>query len=217
MTMLRLYDYAASGNCYKVRLLLHLLDRPYERMPVDIFGGDTLTAAFGRMNPARRTPVLETADGVFVPESNAILLHLAEGTRFLPEDRDARAQAYRWLFFEQSHLEPTVGSARFWRLTGRDERDPQRFATLVDSARSSLAMLDAGLDGRVFLAGDEISVADVAMYAYTHVAHEAGIDMEAWPAVLAWLDRARATDRWMHDLEPYPENARPGAGRSVHN
>jgi glutathione S-transferase len=213
---LRLHDYAASGNCYKVRLLLHLLDVPYERVPVDIFGGDTLTDAFGRMNPARRTPVLETGDGVFVPESNAILLHLAEGTRFLPGDRDARAQAYRWLFFEQSHLEPTVGGARFWRLTGRDGRAPERFAGMLDGARTSLAMLDAGLDGRTFVAGDEVSIADIAMYAYTHVAHEAGIDMDAYPAVGAWLGRARATEGWMHDLEPYPENSRPGAGRSVH-
>jgi len=104
---LRLYDYAASANCYKVRLLLAQLGRDYERVPVDIFAGETLTDEFVAMNVARRTPVLERAPGDFLPESNAILLHLAEGTPFLSADRSARAHVYRWLFFEQSFFEPT--------------------------------------------------------------------------------------------------------------
>lgn len=216
MASLALYDYAASANCFKVRLLLHLLQEPYDRVPVDIFAGETLTEEFGRMNPARRTPVLRTRGGEHLPESNAILLHLAEGTPYLPADAEDRAQAYRWLFFEQSFLEPTVGGARFWRLTGRAERDPDRFERTLAQAVGSLEMLEAGLGDRQRLAGDAVSVADLSLYAYTHVAADAGIDMERFPSIRRWLASVAGTPGFMHDLEPYPENARPGRGRGMH-
>jgi glutathione S-transferase len=137
--MLRLIDYAPSANCLKVRMALAQLDLTYERAPVDIFDGDTLSDEFAAMNPARRTPILQMETGEFLPESNAILLHLAEGTSLLPEDARDRAQCYRWLFFEQSFLEPTLGSARFWKLTGRADTDPQRFDRILASAREAWA------------------------------------------------------------------------------
>jgi glutathione S-transferase len=214
--MLRLFDYAASANCLKVRMALAQLNLAYERVPVDIFDGDTLSDEFAEMNPARRTPVLQLAAGEFLPESNAILLHVAEGTPLLPEDSRQRAQCYRWLFFEQSFLEPTLGSARFRRLTGRAEAKPERFVQIMQSARESLVMLEVGLKGRSFLAGD-YSVADIALFAYTHVAADAGFALEDYPAISAWLVRVAEQPAHVNDLLPYPPNARPGAGVGIYS
>ena len=126
MRVVRLYDYPASCNCYKVRLLLANLGRPYERVPVDIFAGDTLTEEYGRINPARTTPVLETDDGRFLPESNAILVYLAEGTPFLSDDPFERAEVVRWLIYEQTDVIPMIGGLRFRLLAGRLEPDDPR-------------------------------------------------------------------------------------------
>lgn len=209
--MLRLFDYPASANCYKVRLLLHQLELPYERVEVDIFAGNTLADGFAAMNVARRTPVLELAPGDFLPESNAILLHLAEGTGLLPADPRLRAHVYQWLFFEQNFFEPSVGGLRFRTLTGRDGAE-----ALLPAAENAMAMLDAHLTGREFLVGAGYTVADTSLYAYAHVAGEGGLDLDGHPAVSAWLDRVERTPRWMDDLRPYPENARAGQGASVH-
>jgi glutathione S-transferase len=216
MGMLALYDYAASANCYKVRLALAQLGLPYERIPIDIFGGDTLTEEFAALNPMRRTPVLRTRDGDALPESGAILLHLAEGTSLMPSDARERAQALRWMFFEQGFFEPRAGSARFWRLTGRAEARPEAFEGLVAGAHEVVDVLDRHLDGRDWIVGERYSVADIALFGYAHVAHEAGIDTSSRSHMLAWCDRVRATPRFVDDLDPYPENARAGAGRSVH-
>jgi glutathione S-transferase len=216
--MLRLYDYAASANCYKARLLLAQLGVAYERVPVDIFAGESTTPAHLARNPAGRTPVLELDGGETIAESNAILLYLGEGTPFVPDDELLeRARVWQWLFFEQNLFEPNVGTARFWRLTGRDDARPEVFAARVESARAALGTLEAGLEGRDFLLGGRYTVADVSLYAYAHVAGEAGIDMTAYPAIAAWLRRVEATPGFMNDLEPYPANARAGAaGGSVH-
>ncbi|MGH3021118.1 MAG: glutathione S-transferase family protein [Gaiellaceae bacterium] len=215
--VLRLYDYAASANCYKARLLLAQLGRDYERVAVDIFAGDTTTPAYRAKNPAGRTPVLELDSGETIAESNAILLYLGEGTSFVPDELHERARVWQWLFFEQNLFEPNVGTARFWRLTGRDALHPGVFAARLESAAAAVATLDAGLAGRDFLVGDRHTVADVSLYAYAHVAHEAGIDTGPHRDLGAWLARVEATDGFVNDLEPYPENARPGAGgSSVH-
>jgi glutathione S-transferase len=215
--MLRLYDYAASANCYKARLLLAQLGLPYERVSVDIFAGESTKPAYLAKNPAGRTPVLELDSGETIAESNAILLYLGEGTPFVPDDLLGRARVWQWLFFEQNLFEPNVGTVRFWRLTGRDEARPEVFAARVESARAALGTLDAGLERRDFLLGRRYTVADVSLYAYAHVAGEAGIDMAAYPAIAAWLGRVEGTPGFMNDLEPYPANARPGAaGKSVH-
>jgi glutathione S-transferase len=215
--VLRLYDYAASANCYKARLLLAQLGLDYERVPVDIFAGESTTSDYRAKNPAGRTPVLELDSGETIAESNAILLYLGEGTPFVPEELVERARVWQWLFFEQNLFEPNVGTARFWRLTSRDTASPEVFAARLESARAALGVLDDGLRGQEFLLGRGYTVADVSLYAYAHVAGDAGIDLAAHPAVVAWLRRVEGTPGFMNDLEPYPESARAGAGgRSVH-
>jgi len=154
---LRLHDYPASGNCYKVRLLLALLDRPYERVPTDIFAGETLTEEFGRLNPVRETPVLELESGEVIVQSNAILWYLAEGTEFLPADAVGGAQTVEWLHFEQERI------------------------------------------------------------VYTHVAPDAGIELNTWPAVQSWIDRIEGLPGFVDDYVRYPDNARPGRGRSIYD
>jgi glutathione S-transferase len=209
---LRLYDYAASANCYKARLLLALLGREYERVPIDIFAGDTLTDAFASLNPARETPVLELDDGRVLTQSNAILWFLGEGTAFLPESALGRAQVAQWLFFEQERVMSGIGSARFRIMTGRD---PELVPARLELAESALSMLDAHLAGRSYLVGDSCSVADLANFAYTHVAEDAGFSLAGYPSVSAWLGRVAALPRFVDDLVPYPENARPGRSRSI--
>jgi glutathione S-transferase len=209
---MRLYDYGASANCYKARLLLALLDRPYERVAVDIFAGDTLTDEYARLNPARETPVLELDDGTSLAQSNAILWYLAEGTPFLPKRSLERAQVAQWLFFEQERVMSGIGSARFRTLTGR-ELVPARFTL----GQTALEMLEDHLAARSYLVGERCSIADLANFGYTHVAEDAGYRLGDYPAVVAWLARLRAQPRFVDDLAPYPENARPGAGRSIYD
>ena len=211
---MRLYDYAASANCYKARLLLALLEREYERVPVDIFAGDTLTEEFAGLNPARETPVLELDDGTVLTQSNAILWFLGEETAFLPESAFERGQVAQWLFFEQERVMSGIGSARFRILTGRDSAAiPARLAL----GQSALAMLEAQLSERSYLVGGSCSIADLANFAYTHVAEDAGFRLSEYPYVSAWLDRVRALPGFVDDLLPYPENARPGASRSIYD
>ncbi len=206
--MLTLFDYGPSANCLKVRVLLRQLGLDHERVEVDIFAGESRTDAFVALNPAGPTPALLLADGQAIAESNAILLYLAESTPFLLDDRVARAHVHQWLFFEQNLLEPNVSTARFWRLTGRDRQRPEAFERHFEAGLAALRILDAYLAGREFLVGGRYTVADIALYAYTHVAHEAGIDMSAYPAIGPWLARVEATNGFVNDLKPYPANAR---------
>ena len=213
-----LHDYPASANCFKVRMLLSQLGLAYDRVLVDIFTGDSQTAGYLALNPAGRTPLLETEDGAAIPESGAILLYLSDGTELLPEDRIERAHVHAWMFFEQNLLEPNVGTARFWRLTGRDAERPEAFARHLEAGAAALAVLERGLDGKKFLVGGRYTVADCALYAYTRVAHEAGYDMGSFPAVGAWLEWVAATPGAIDDLVPYPASATAGAGgRSAHD
>ena len=215
--MLRLYDYGASANCLKIRILLAHLGLEYERAPVDIFAGESTSPEHLGRNPAGRTPVLELDSGDTIAESNAILLYLAEGTPFVPDTLVERAHVWQWLFFEQNFLEPNVGTARFWRLTGRDALRPDVFASRVEAGGAALAALERHLAGRTFLVGEHYTVADVSLFAYAHVADEAGIDTAPYPAVAVWLERVAAQPGFVNDLAPYPDNARAGAGgRSVH-
>jgi len=216
MESLKLYDYAASGNCYKVRLLLAQLDRPYERIPIDIFGGDTLTDEYAAKNPARATPLLELEDGRFLSESNAILAYLARGTAFLPEDAFELADVVRWLIFEQTDVMMTMGGLRFRLLTGRLAPDDPDAIRRREGAEDALAFLERHLARHDFLAAERYTIADIANYAYGHVASEAGLDLGSYPAFRAWLGRVEEQPGYMNDLEPYPENARPGAGSSVY-
>jgi glutathione S-transferase len=217
MPVLRLYDYAASANCYKVRLLLSQLGRDYERVPIDIFNGDTLTDAYARINPFRSTPVLEIAPDRYLIESNAILVYLADGTPFLPDDPIERAEVARWLIYEQTDVMPATGGLRFRLQTGRlTDEDPeaQRRRRAGDDV---LAILDDHLASRDFLVGNRYTIADIAVYGYVHVAHEAGYAPGSRPALQAWLRRVTEQDGYVNDLLPYPPNARAGAGRSMYD
>jgi glutathione S-transferase len=214
---MRLYDYAASRNCYKARLLLALLGQPYERVPVDIFAGDTLTDEYARVNPLRETPVLETDDGELIAQSNAILWYLAEDTELLPADRAGRAQVLQWQFFEQERVMPGLGGARFRRVTGRAAADPAADARRFELGQDTLAVLDAHLARRDWLVGDGPTIADLSVFAYTHVCEDAGFELDRFPAVASWLGRIRALPGYVDDLEPYPGNARPGKGRSIYD
>src|SRR5919201_3055270 len=208
---MRLYDYAASANCYKPRLLLAQLGLPYERVPIDIFGGDTLTEEFAAKNPARSTPVLETDDGRYLQESNAILWYLAEGTDFLPDDPFERAHVLKWQILEQTDVMFGIGGLRFRLLTGRWSPDQPEAKKRREVARAALAMLEDHLAEREFAIGDRYTIADISLYGYAHTAPDAGFDLDGFPAVAAWLQRVEQTPRFMNDLEPYPANAAAGA------
>jgi glutathione S-transferase len=212
---MRLHDYPSSGNCFKVRLLLAQLGIDYERANVDIFGGDTLTDEFARLNPARMTPVLETDDGP-LPESGAILVHLAEGTELLPDDPAVRAQVMRWLFYEQAEIQPGIAGLRFRLLTGRlDPGDPSVGARQATGA-AVLGVLEDHLREHAFLAGERYSIADISVYAYVHVAGDALFDLAGYPAVCEWIERVEATPRHMNDLQPMPPNSQLGVSRSIY-
>jgi len=213
----RLYDYSASANCYKVRLLLAQLGIDYARVPVDIFAGETLTEEYRAKNPASETPVLELDDGSFLPESNAILLYLAEGTPFMPTRLEERAQVWRWLLYEQATLISPIGGLRFRLLTGRLAPGSDDARRRHDAAQSVLGLLDGELRGRRFLVGDRYSAADVGVYGYVHVAPQAGRALDRFPAAQAWRDRVAASPGDMKSVEPYPENATPGAGTSIYD
>jgi len=214
---LRLHDYPASGNCYKVRLLLAQLGREYERVPVDIFAGDTLSDDFGRLNPARETPVLEAEGADPLPESNAILLYLAEGSDFVSDDPRERAQTLRWLFWEQSEVIPGVAGLRFRLMTGRLAPDSPGMQRRRAGGESVLALLGDHLGDREFMVGERYSVADISLYAYVGVADEAGFDLSRHPAISAWLQRVEDTPGFMNDFEPYPPNSQLGESRSIYD
>lgn len=216
MSQLRLYDYDASCNCYKVRLLLAQLGIAYERVPVDIFDGGTLTDQFGRMNPARTVPVLELPDGRFLPESAAILAYLAEGSELWPDDPFDRAQVLRWLVYEQTDVIPATGGLRFRLATARLQPDDPDARQRRAQGQEVLSLLDDHLAEHQFFVADRYTAADIAIYGYVHVADEAGYDMSAHPNIERWLERVAVQPGYMNDVEPYPPNARAGAGRSLY-
>jgi glutathione S-transferase len=215
--MITLYQQQDSGNCYKVRLLLAQLGLPYERVPVDIFAGDTLTDEYERLNPHRSTPVLELPDGRTLIESNAILWYLASGTPHLPTDPFAQAEVCRWLIYEQTDVIPTMGGLRFRLLVGRLTPNDPDAVRRKEGSLEVLRLLDDHLATRQFFVGGRYTIADIAIYGYTHLAHEAGIDKELYPSLRAWFQRVEEQPGYMEDVEPYGANAAPGAGRSLYD
>lgn len=213
---MRLHDYAASGNCYKPRLLLALLNRPYERAPIDLFAGGTLSDAFAVLNPVRETPVLELDDGAVVTQSPAILWFLAEGTPFLPPTPLGRAQVVQWLAFEQERVMTGIGGARFRLLTGRATAEDPLVAGRLQTAREALDVLARHLADRDWLVGDSPTIADVAVFAYTSRAGDIELDLTAWPPLAKWLDRVRGLPGFVDDFLSYPPNAHAGAGTSIY-
>jgi glutathione S-transferase len=204
-----LYDHASSGNCMKCRILLRHLGIAYESVTVDLFLGETRTSEHFARNPDGRIPVLELDSGETIPESGAILLYLAEGTSYLPADPLVRARVMQWMFFEQNQVEANLAVARFMRQAGRDSEQPEVFQDRLFRGIGSLATLDRGLsDGRAFVAGDEYTVADIALYAYVHAGADAdaSADPRGFAGVSAWLDRVEAQPGFVNDLEDVPEH-----------
>jgi len=202
--MLRLHDYLPSQNAWKVRLLLSHLGLEYERVPVSIFEGESHTEAYLEKNPAGAVPVLEVEPGKCIAESNAILCYLAEGTAYLPKDRLERAQVMQWLFFEQSYVEPQIGSLRYWRLTGKlAKRSEDMVAGKHAYSLRALAALERHLTRRRFLVGERYTIADMAVYAYAAHADEAGLDLAPYPAFRAWIGRVGAEPGFLRERFPY--------------
>lgn len=190
---MRLYDFLPSGNGYKVRLLLHRLGIDYELIECDILAGETHTPGFLEKNPNGRIPLLELADGACLSESGAILNFLAEGTPFLPDDRLERARVLQWMFFEQYSHEPYIAVARF--IHEFEPPDSARWADLPklhERGYQALAVMESHLRNNAFFVGGRYTIADIALYAYSHVATEGGFDLSQYPAVGAWFERVRA-------------------------
>ncbi len=201
--MLRLYDFPDSGNGYKVRLLLNQLAIPFELIKLDIMKGETRTPEFLAKNPNGRIPTLELEDGSYLAESNAILFYLAEGTPFLPDDRSTRARALSWMFFEQYNHEPNIAVARYWlKHLAMDETRRAALAERQAKGRDALGVMEGHLTKQDFLAGGAYSIADIALYAYTHVAEEGGFDLEPYPAIGAWLGRVAGQPRHVLITDP---------------
>jgi glutathione S-transferase len=189
-----LYNSQVSGNCYKVRLILAHLDLPYERVEVDVVDRSNRPEVLGGLNPALRVPTLVLDDGRPLAESNAILCYFGDGTQYVPQDAYERAQMLQWMFFEQYELEITIAVVRFWlNYSGR----PEAFADQIPAKREhgyrTLDAMERYLsEGKEWFVGDSPTLADLSLYAYTHVAHEGGFEMERYPAIRAWLDRVAA-------------------------
>jgi glutathione S-transferase len=195
--VIRLYDYLISGNSYKVRLLLTQLGIPFERIELNITKGETRTLEFLGKFPNGRIPAVELEDGKLLFESNAIILYFADGTPFISADRFQRAQIFQWLFFEQYSHEPYIASVRYL-VMHPDVSDPRR--TMVDTMMrprgyDALGVMEGHLKSREWFVGERYSVADIALYAYTHVADEGGFDLARYPAVRAWLERVKSQPR----------------------
>ncbi len=190
--MLRLYDYGPSGNCYKVRLALSQLGADYVRNPVDLLRGETRTPEFAERSPLQKIPVLEWPDGRRLTESNAILFHLADGTALLPDDPWQRARVLEWQSFEQFSLTRYIGSVRFWALAGSLDANAHLIDEYRARGRRALQILDDHLSTNSFLVGDRYGIADISLYAYTHVAPEGGIDLGTVNNIRAWIDRVES-------------------------
>jgi glutathione S-transferase len=179
-----------SGNCYKVRLLLAHLGVPYERRTMDVVDRSNRPAVLGGLNPSLRVPTLVLDDGRALGESGAILWFFGEGSRFVPTDAYERAQVLQWMFFEQYDLEPAIAVARFWvAYSGRPEEFADRLPEKLQAGRRVLAGVEQHLQDRSYVVGDSLSLADLALYGYTHVAEEGGFDLEPYAAVRTWLER----------------------------
>ncbi|MDF2765254.1 MAG: Glutathione S-transferase domain protein [Rhodospirillales bacterium] len=205
--MLRLYDYYDSGNGYKVRLLLAQLGIPYEYVEKDIVQGETRTPEFLKLNPNGRIPVVVLEDGTPLAESNAILFYFAESTPYLPADKLGRARALQWLFFEQYSHEPYVAVARF--LLRHTEPDDPRRSMLEQRQKggyAALGVMERHLAENPFLVGGRYSIADIALYAYTHVADQGGFELSSYPCVRAWLARVEAQPGYVRMLLQRPSS-----------
>ena len=189
-----LYSMQDSGNCYKLRLVMAQLHVPFDLADVDILKGESRTPEFLELNPNGRVPTLKLADGRVLAESNAAMWYLAEGSDLLSDDRYTRAQILQWMFFEQYSHEPYIAVARFWlrvKPGGRQEKTDADIAGWMERGNQALGVMEQHLSANDFFAGRRYSIADIALYAYTHMAGDGGFDLAPYPAVGAWLARVR--------------------------
>lgn len=191
---MKIYGMTDSGNCYKPRLLFAKLGRPFEHVEVSSHDGGTRSAEYVARNPNAMVPLLELDDGRLLAESNAMLLFLGEGTRFIPGDAYERAQAYQWMFFEQYSHEPYIAVRRALLTFPNRASDatPERLSQTLERGNKALGVMNKHLESSAFFAGGQMSVADIALYAYTHVAGQGGFDLDRYPAVGEWLGRVAA-------------------------
>jgi glutathione S-transferase len=188
-----LYNSAVSGNCYKVRLLLAHLGLDYETVELSVVDRSNRPEVLGDLNPGLRVPTLVLDDGRPLAESNAILWYFGAGTQYVPDDQYERAQVLQWQFFEQYDHEPNLAVARFWLMySGTPEAFTDRLPQRMKGGYAALDALERHLDGKAFLVGERYSIADISLYAYTHVAHEGGFDLEPYPAIRSWLEQVAA-------------------------
>jgi glutathione S-transferase len=187
--LLRFYDFHESGNGYKVRLLLSHLQIPHERIEMDILRGETRTPEYLALNPNGRIPLLVFEDGRTLAESNAILFFLAENTPYWPEDSFLRAEVLQWMSFEQYSHEPYIAVVRFWTFAGELDAHEAELPERRRRGEAALDVMEDHLSRNEFFVGGRYSIADIALYAYTHVAHEGGFDLSSRPNVTAWLAR----------------------------
>jgi glutathione S-transferase len=202
--MLTLYDYLPSQNGYKIRLLLNQLERPYRTEMVSIFEGEGQRPQYLAVNPTGAVPAIKLEDGRVLAESNAILFYLAEGSRFLPQDSFQRAKVLQWMSFEADYIQATAGSLRYWTLTGKLSRRPKE---MVEAKRhgavKALAALDRELAQRSFIVGEDYTIADISLFAYTHVANDAELPLENYRNIAAWIERVRSQPRFLERVYPY--------------
>jgi glutathione S-transferase len=189
-TMYKLYDFLPSGNSYKVRLLLNLLEIPYARIDVNILNQATRTPEFLAKNPNGKIPLLEIAENQFLAESNAILYYLSQGTDFFPSDRYSQAKVMQWLFFEQYSHEPNIATSRYWIfILQQAEKYQAELKPKHQLGNAALTVMEQHLSDRNFLVEETYTIADLALYAYTHVATQGGFDLTLYPTVCTWLQR----------------------------
>jgi glutathione S-transferase len=189
--MYTLYSMQRSGNCYKVRLAFAQLRIPYELVEIDTLQGESRTPEFLAKNPDGHVPLLEVATGRYLPESNAILWYIGDGTPLVPADPIDRAEALQWMFFEQHSLEPNLGAAWFWLTLVKGGRELQLHAVedWTEQGYRALRVMEKHLETDDFFANNRYTVADIALYGYTHIAHECGFELAGFPAIRAWLKR----------------------------
>lgn len=198
METLRLYDFLPSGNGYKIRLLLTQISMPFKRIEINILEGESRNSEFLSKNPNGKIPVLEIAEGKYLAESNAILMYLSEGTEFLPYDRFFKAQVLQWLFFEQYSHEPFIATSRYWiSILGKADEYKEKLQEKHQRGYEALQVMESHLTKNNFFVGESYTIADVALFAYTHVADEGGFDLTRFKAIQAWIERIKAQRRFI--------------------
>ena len=188
--MFTLYEFSSSGNCYKLRLAMAQLGISFRRIEKDITRGETRATDFLAINPNGRIPVLVTPDNKVLPESNAALWYLGKDSKLMPEDDFQQAQALQWMFFEQYNHEPNIATSRYWiHVLGEREKYAEALVEKQQKGHDALRVMESHLSGRNFFVGSDYSIADIALYAYTHVAGQGGFSLDAYPAIRGWLER----------------------------